>query len=296
MSGPADPGPRPGGGIGPDQINSGRVNSGRIDPSRNGPDRIAPDRIGPDRIDSGHIDSHRIDPSRVWLRVAAQVWRREPGAVERLAARLLRSAGLARALVVTPSLMVSWLIASLVVIAAGAAATAATGTPFVALLAPPVAACGIALAYGPGIDPAWELSRSMAVGDRLVLLVRALAVFALNALIGVLASLGAGAAQGRRPAAAAGAQAVGSVTYGWLLPMTAICLLALATCVVFGSSTAGLAVGLAGWALAVIGGRAAEGTFAAAVTDPAFGPVYLSIAVCCGAVAVYALRGMRGHR
>ncbi len=49
-----------------------------------------------------------------------------------------------------------------------------------ALLAPGVAASGIAYAYGPGIDPAWELSQSMAVGDRMVLLVRVLAVFALN--------------------------------------------------------------------------------------------------------------------
>ena len=234
-----------------------------------------------------------VDPGRVWLSVAAQLWRREPGTVERFAARLLRSAGLARALVITPSLMVSWLVASVVVIGAGAGATAATGTPFVALLAPAVAACGIAFAYGPGIDPAWELSRSMAVDDRAVLLVRALAVFAVNALIGVLASLVASAAAS---ASGSGAQAVGSVAYGWLLPMTAVCLLALATSVLAGSSVAGLVAGLAGWALAVVGGRAADGAFAAAVTSPSWRPAYLSIALCCGVVAVYALRGSRGHR
>jgi len=238
---------------------------------------------------NGDVD---VDPSRVWLGVAAQVWGREPGATERLAARLLRSPGLARALVITPSLMLSWLIASFAVIAVGAGATAATGTPFVALLAPPVAACGIAFAYGPGIDPAWELSRSVAVGDRLVLLVRALAVFALNALIGVLASLAASAAG----TAANGTTSVGSVTYGWLLPMTAVCLLSLATSCLAGSPVAGLVAGLAGWTLAVIGGRTADGAFTAAVTDPSWRLVYLSIALCCGAVAVYALRGVRGHR
>lgn len=249
--------------------------------------------------DGAGIDG--IDPRRVWLGVAAQVWRREPGAVERFAARLLRSPGLARALLITPSLMVSWLIASLVVIGVGTWATAATGTPYVALLAPPVAACGIAVAYGPGIDPAWELSRSAAVSDRLVLLVRALAVFALNALIGVLATLASSAALDTRSAVSAGsqaigAQAVGSVTYGWLLPMTAVCLLSLATSSLLGSSVAGLVAGLAGWTLAVVGGRAAGGSFAAAVTDPTLRLAYLSIALCCGAVAVYALRGVRGHR
>src|SRR5579884_1191100 len=182
-----------------------------------------------------------IDPRRVWLGVAGELWRREPSHVERLASRLLRSAGLARALVITPSLMLSWLVASLVVITVGAVATAATGTPFVALFAPPVAACGIAFAYGPGIDPAWELARSTAVDDRLVLLVRALVVFALNALIGLVAGLG-------------------------------------------------------GWALAVVGGRAADGAFTAAVTDPGWRLVYLSMALCCGAVAVFALRGVRGPR
>ena len=109
--------------------------------------------------------------------MAAQVWRRRPGPAERLAGRLLRSPGLARALVTTPSLLLGWVIATAMVLVAGVVATLGTGTPFVALLAPAVAAAGIAYAYGPGIDPAWELSQSMAVSDRMVLLVRALAVF-----------------------------------------------------------------------------------------------------------------------
>ena len=129
-----------------------------------------------------------VDLSRVWTGVAAEVWRRRPGPAERLAARLLRSPGLARALVTTPSLLLGWVIATVVVLAAGAAATLGTGTPYVALFAPAVAGAGIAYAYGPGIDPAWELSQSMAVSDRMVLLVRALAVFGLNAAVGLAAS------------------------------------------------------------------------------------------------------------
>ena len=70
---------------------------------------------------------------------------------------MLRSPGLARALVTTPSLVLSWILASVVVLAAGVIATASTDTPWVALLAPALAGIGIAYAYGPGIDPAFEL-------------------------------------------------------------------------------------------------------------------------------------------
>ena len=87
-----------------------------------------------------------VDLRRVGLGVAAEVWSRSPGRVERLAGRALRSPGLARALVTTPSLLLGWVIASAVVLAAGLFATLGTGTPFVALFAPAVAATGIAYA------------------------------------------------------------------------------------------------------------------------------------------------------
>ena len=98
-----------------------------------------------------------VDLDRVWTNVAAEVWRRHPGWLERTAAKLLRSPGLARALLTTPSLLVPWLIASAVVLAVGALAQAGAGQPLVWLIAPAVAAVGVAYAYGPGIDPAWEL-------------------------------------------------------------------------------------------------------------------------------------------
>jgi hypothetical protein len=221
-----------------------------------------------------------VDLGRVWLAVAAQVWRREPGWAERAARRLLRSPGLARALVTTPSLLLGWLIATAVVLAAGAVATLGTGTPYVPLLAPAVAAAGIAYAYGPGIDPAWELSRSMAVSDRMVLLVRALAVFGLNAALGLAAS------------AASGVTA--AVTFGWLVPMTAACALALAAATLAKSANVGVAVGLAGWVITVLSGNAAAGRLTTAVTDSALVLPYLAFAVCCGAIAAYATRITRG--
>jgi hypothetical protein len=221
-----------------------------------------------------------VDLGRVWLGVAAQVWRRQPGRLERLAGRLLRSPGLARALVTTPSLLVGWVTATAVVLLAGLLATLGTGAPYVALVAPAVAAAGIAYAYGPGIDPAWELSCSMAVSDRMVLLVRALAVFGLNATLGLIASAASGAAA--------------AVTFGWLVPMTAVCALALAAATLARSANVGVAAGLAGWAITVLAAQAANGRFTAAVTDSALVVPYLAFAAGCGVIVWYATRIPRG--
>jgi hypothetical protein len=221
-----------------------------------------------------------VDLNRVWLGVAAQVWQRRPGPAERLAARLLRSPGLARALVTTPSLLLGWVIATVVMLLAGIGFTLGTGTPWVALLAPAVAAAGIAYAYGPGIDPAWELSQSMAVSDRMVLLVRARAVFGLNAGLGLAASAASGA--------------VAAVTFGWLVPMTAVCALALAAATVTRSPNVGVAAGSAGWVIALLAAQAAEGNATAAITDSFLVLPYLAFAACCGAVVLYATRIPRG--
>jgi len=76
-----------------------------------------------------------VDLDRVWLNVAAGVWCRQPRGPERLAGQVLRSPGLARALVTTPSLLLGWIIATVVVLLTGAVATLGTGTPYVPLLA-----------------------------------------------------------------------------------------------------------------------------------------------------------------
>jgi hypothetical protein len=221
-----------------------------------------------------------VDLDRVWVGVAAEVWRRAPGRVERLAGRMLGSPGLARALVTTPSLLLGWLIASAAVLIAGMLATLGTGTPYVPLLAPAVAAAGIAYAYGPGVDPAWELSRSLAVSDRMVLLVRALVVFALNAAFGLAITAASGAAA--------------AVTFGWLVPMTAACALALAAATVAQSANVGVAAGLSGWAIVLLSGKAASGQITAALTSTALIFPYLAFAACCGLIVLYATRIPRG--
>jgi len=213
-----------------------------------------------------------VDLERVWLGVAAQVWRRETGPMERLLAGLLRSPGLARALLSTPSLLIPWLIASAAVFAAGAAATVSTGTAWVALLAPVIAGAGIAYAYGPGVDPAHELSMSMAVSHWMVLLARVLAIFVIDTALGMAASAFSATAAG--------------MTFGWLIPMTAVSGLALAVAVATRSANVGVAAGTGLWAMAVLGGQAAAGQPAAAVSDRWLYLPYLAVAACCATLVL----------
>ena len=96
--------------------------------------------------DNSNTSRGDIDLGRVWTGVAAEVWRRHPSPVERLAGRLLRSPGLARTLLTTPSLRVPWLISTAVTFIVGGLVNAVGGQPLVWLLAPGVAAIGIAYA------------------------------------------------------------------------------------------------------------------------------------------------------
>jgi hypothetical protein len=238
-----------------------------------------------------------VDLGRVWTSVAAQVWRRHPGRIERAATRLLRSPGLARALVTTPSLLLPWLISTVVVFGAGALISLGPGQPVVWLVAPAVAAVGIAYSYGPGLDPAWELSCSMPVNDRLVLLTRAVAVFAVNAALGLIAS-----------AATLGTHvSTGAVqlTVAWLLPMTAACALALAVAVAVRSALAGAGAGAGAWIILVLAHGAADGpagaggglsaaALSSVVTDANLYLPYLAVAACCAAIVLFVTRPQRG--
>jgi hypothetical protein len=241
-----------------------------------------------------------IDLGRVWVNVAAEVWRRHPGRLERTAARLLRSPGLARALCTTPSLLLPWLIASVVVLAVGALTQVGAGQPLVWLIAPAVAAVGIAYSYGPGLDPTWELSCSMPVSDRLVLLTRAVAVFAVNAVLGLIASAATLGTHAAQPTITA------QLTFAWLLPMTAGCALALAVAVAARSAIAGAGAGVGAWLTLVLvhsarvsatdgaGGGLSAAALTSAVTDANLYLPYLAVAACCAVIVLFATRPQRG--
>jgi hypothetical protein len=225
-----------------------------------------------------------VDLDKVWTRIAAQVWCRPVSRIERIAGRLLRSPGLARAVLATPSLLWPWLTASAVVLLIAAAVTPGTGSPvlpLVPLLVPAVAAAGVAYAYGPGIDPAFELSRSMAVSDRLVLLARALAIFVLNAVFGLVAS-----------GLALVAAHIG-VTFSWLLPMMTVSAVALAAATLARSANVGVATGIGAWCITVLASQASTGQPGTAVASPALVLPYLAAGAIGTAIVLYRTRTRR---
>jgi hypothetical protein len=107
-------------------------------------------------------------------------------------------------------------------------------------------------------------------------------VFGLNAALGLAASAASGAAA--------------EVTFGWLVPMTAVCALALAAATVTRSPNVGVAAGAAGWVIAILASQAAAGRYTAAVTDSSLVLPYLAFAACCCVVVVVATRTPRGTR
>lgn len=220
-----------------------------------------------------------VDLEKVWTGVAAEAWAtREPRA-EEVAAWLFGSPALGRALTTTPSLFLSWVLASIAVLAAGVFAAPFSGDPWAALLAPALAGAGIAYAYGPGVDPAFELSRTMATSDRMVLLVRTLCVFGLNAALGLVASLFTAATIG--------------LTLGWLVPMTTVSALALTAATVTRSANVGVLVALLSWGLVVTSAFARTRDPAVAVESAALMPFYLVATVGLVAITFYATNGNR---
>lgn len=216
-----------------------------------------------------------VNLERAWIGVAAETWSSEPGPFENLAGRLLPSPGLARALVNTPSLLLSWVLASAAVLAAGVLATPVSSDPWFGLLAPALAGIGIAFAYGPGADPAYGLSRTMVVSERMVLLVRALAVFGLNASLGLVATLFTAATVG--------------ITLGWLIPMTTVSALALAAATLARSSNVGVFVALSAWGMTVFAtGSTKDPT--AAVTTAALVPFYITATAVLVVLTLYATK------
>ena len=220
-----------------------------------------------------------VNLERAWTGVAAEAWAGQKPWPERVAARLLGSPALARALATTPSLFLSWILASAAVLAAGVLVTPVSGEPWAALLAPALAGTGIAYAYGPGVDPAFEITRTTATSGRMLLLARALTVFALNAALGFLASLFTAATVG--------------LTVGWLLPMTTVSALALAAATLTRSANVGVLVALCTWGMAVSVFAARVSDLDAAVTTGALMPFYALATAGLVALVVYSINAKR---
>ncbi len=227
------------------------------------------------------LSSLDVNLDRVWATIEIRVWNRPVGRTERWLGGVLRSPGLARALLTTPSLVLSWILASAAILAIGAIVTHETDVPWVTLLAPAIAAIGIAYAYGPGVDPAWELSQTMVVSGGSVFLARALAVFGVNAGLGIVASLFS-------------AQAA-ALTLLWLVPMTTLSALALAAAAWARNAHVGVGASLLAWAVIVLATWQGMGSPGAAVTKPSLLPAYALATAVLSYLAVYGARMRRNE-
>ena len=225
-----------------------------------------------------------IDLDHVWNRVSGEIWANEPGPFERTAARLLKSPALARALVTTPSLVLAWLLASVLVFALGVFVTNATDQPWVPFLAPVVAIVGVSFVYGAGADPAWEIMRTMALPQRMVLLVRVTAVFLTNMVIALVASLFT--------------EMAGSIIVLWLLPMVGLSMIALAFATWTQSPVFGAASGLLVWFTVSLQSLARANEVTAFVQEDAItgmAPLYVMATMIAAVVVVLGSGGLPGQ-
>ena len=158
--------------------------------------------------DQGGIDEARLQA--VWSAVAVRVRAVERPWHERALVRFGMKEHDVRLLVATPSLTVSWLLGVAVVLALAVGAAWALpdrdsqATFAFLLLAPLLPVAGVAAAFGPRVDPAYELAVAAPMSSLRVLLLRAAAVLASSLALASVAAL-------TLPGA-------GWVAAGWIVP------------------------------------------------------------------------------
>ncbi|MFC4118045.1 zf-HC2 domain-containing protein [Nonomuraea zeae] len=188
-----------------------------------------------------------------WARLETELIRPRPS----LAERFLRHGGvpdhLARLLSATPTMSLAWLAAVVAVLAFAvlAARQQAELLPAFLIVAPVLPPAGIALAYGPRVDPAHELMAATPMSGPRLLLTRATAVLAVAVVLAAIASPLLPAPPG--------------LSAAWLLPALAAAAGCLALSNRLPVPTAALAVG--GVWLAIVGTGRFTGTWLTA-----FGP------------------------
>jgi hypothetical protein len=136
-----------------------------------------------------HVETDRVEA--MWTEIAVAIALPEPGLVERLLLRMGVKDHLARLLVATPSLRLSWFAGIALVLAFSVVAAYSNPTGFVVflVLAPMLPVAGIAAAYGPGVDPTYEIGLVAPMRSFHLLMVRASAVLATSGAMASLAAL-----------------------------------------------------------------------------------------------------------
>ncbi|MFC4591689.1 anti-sigma factor [Sphaerisporangium corydalis] len=183
-----------------------------------------------------------------WARLDAELDAPRPGPAEALLVRLGVAAHTARLLACTPGLRRSWLAAVgfTLAVTTGAAHLGRSMTVPIPLLAiaPLLPLIGVAISFGPRVDPSHELAVVAPLHTFRLLMLRCASVLAATtALTGV---------------ASVAVPESGAVALGWLAPSLALTLLSLALMPRLGPVTAPVAVG-SGW-LALLGATVQRAT------------------------------------
>jgi hypothetical protein len=128
---------------------------------------------------------------RTWDVIAAETAGPARSAIERLLLRLGISDHSARLISATPSLRRSWLFAVSAVLALAVlvANRAPNGYVFFLAVAPLLPLAGIAAAYGPGVDPTYEIGVAAPMRSFRLLLIRSVAVLVSTVALGTIAAL-----------------------------------------------------------------------------------------------------------
>ncbi|MFV2038709.1 MAG: zf-HC2 domain-containing protein [Acidimicrobiales bacterium] len=219
-----------------------------------------------------HIASERLEFNFAGITAELDAPRR--GRVERLMVRLGLHEHVARLMAATPTLRRSWYLATFLVLLFGLAAadsgpSGSSVSVFLAL-APLVPVLGVGLAYGPGVDPAHDMTVATPLSGFRLLLLRTVAVLATSVAFGGVASVLVASEYGPRVVA-------------WMLPALALTVLSLALSTTVPIRVAAMVTG-ASWLLVV-------SVVSSVANDSAMfgGPaqlVYLSVVLAAGVALV----------
>ncbi|MFC5746026.1 zf-HC2 domain-containing protein [Actinomadura rugatobispora] len=222
-----------------------------------------------------------FDPAALdtgWARLQDEMDVPRPGPVESLLLKVGVPDHTARLLAATPVLRRSWLLAMVTVLVLSAL-VGRTATPLLLLAtAPLLPLAGVALSFGPGLDPTHEMAVVAPLHTFRLLMVRTVAVLATTIPVSLAASLAV-------PSFAV-------VTAGWLLPALALTTFGLALMPWLGPIVAPGVVG-GGWAAALVADRLLVGGALFPFT-PA-GRVVAAVAVVAAASLLLAVRDRFDH-
>jgi hypothetical protein len=171
-----------------------------------------------------------------WERLAAELDAPVPGPIERLLIRVSVPEHTARLLAATPVLRLSWLAAVATTLALTALLAHLAHPAVFLAVAPLLPVAGVALSFGPRVDPTYEIAVVAPMHTFRLLLLRCVAVVS--------------ATTGLSAAASLALPEYGLAAVGWFLPALVLTTLSLALTPRFGPVLAAVAVGV-GWVVLV---------------------------------------------